>query len=99
MTVTRAFPIGALMKEKKIEEKMFINIAQTCDTCLQLRASTMQVNYLLTKTKQNFILLNKNMKNNSQIFLRYFWNNVIRGKGVTQEKLGRGAWLYPSRCS
>lgn len=52
MTVTRAFPIGALLKEKKIVQDIFININQTCDTCLQLRSSTMQVqqlnkNYLL----------------------------------------------------
>jgi len=43
MTVTRAFPIGAVLKEKKVNGEIVINSHQICDSVLQIRSSTMQV--------------------------------------------------------
>lgn len=43
MTVTRSFPIGALVKEKKSNTPIIIRPGITGTTILQLRSSTMQV--------------------------------------------------------
>lgn len=43
--MTRSFPIGGLVKEKKINGDIFVYPGQICDSYLQLRSSTLQVSF------------------------------------------------------
>ena len=45
MIVTRSFPVGSLIKEKKIGVQYLQHLEQWLHECIQLRSSTFQVGF------------------------------------------------------
>ena len=60
MMVTRTFPVGSLVKEKKTSGNFRIGPKQWAHECLQLRASTFQVTQQIGRCKTNVMLQHVN---------------------------------------